>query len=61
MFVDVETFFFYALADTQAVRLLDAVEQDESAGGSPEVNDQNAEALSTEESPTMTVECTVRS
>ena len=61
MFVDVETFFFYALADTQAVCLLDAVEQGESAGGSPEVYDQYAEALSTEESPAVTVERTVRS
>ena len=59
MLIDVETFFLYAFAYTQAVRLLDAVEQGESAGSSPEVNDQNAEALSAEETPAVAVEGTV--
>ena len=56
MFVDIETFLFNALVDAQAVQLLDAVEQGESTGGSPEVDDQDAKALSTEESPAVTVE-----
>ena len=61
VFVDIEAFLFDALVDTQAVNLLDTVEQGKSAGSSPEVDDQDAEALSAEESPAVTVECTVRS
>ena len=61
MFVNVKTFFFDSLVHAQAVQLLDAIEQEETAGGSPKVDDQYAEALSTEESPAVTVERTVRS
>ena len=61
MLVDIQAFFFNTLVNTQAVSELDAVEEGESAGSSPEVNHQNAEALSTEESPAVTVEGAVRS
>ena len=61
MFVNIQTFLFYSCTDAQAMQTLDAIEQCESAGGSPEVDDQNAKALSTEESPAVTVEGTVRS
>ena len=50
MFVNIEAFFLNALADTQAVYLLDAIEQSESTGSSPKVNHQNAEQFSSEES-----------
>ena len=42
MFIDVEAFLFNALVDAQTVDLLDAIEQGESAGSSPEVDNQNA-------------------
>ena len=61
MFVNVEAFLFDTLVDAQAVQFLDAVEQGETTGGSPEVDDEDAEQLSTEESPAVTVESAVRS
>ena len=60
MFIDVETFFFDSLVYAQTVQLLDAVEQDETTGGSPKVDDQNSETLGTEKPPTMTIESTIR-
>ena len=60
MFIDVETFFFDSLVYAQTVQLLDAIEQDETTGGSPKVDDQNSETLGTEEPPTMTIESTIR-
>ena len=60
MLIDVKTLVLDALVDAQSVQLLDAVEQDDTTGSSPEVDDQDAEALSTEESPSVTVERTVR-
>ena len=59
MLVDVETFFLDARFYTQTVQFLDAVEEDESTCGCPEVDDEDTEALSTEETPTETVEGTV--
>ena len=61
MLINVEAFLFDALVDAQAVQFLDAVEQGEATGSSPEVDDQYAKALSTEESPAVTVESTIRS
>ena len=61
MFVNVETFLFNTLVNTQAMQLLDAVEQGETTSSSPKVNDENTEALCTEESPTVTVERTIGS
>ena len=60
MLIHVETFLFNALVDTQAVQLLDTKEQGDTTGCSPEVDDQNTESLSTEESPAASVESTVR-
>ena len=61
MLVDIKSFLLDATIHTQAVSILDSVEENESAGSSPEVDHQNAEALSTEESPAVAVEGTVRS
>ena len=61
MFINVEAFLFNALVDAQAMQFLDAIEQGEATGGSPEVDDQDSEQLSTEESPAMTIEGTIRS
>ena len=60
MFIDIKSFFLNTGSDTQAVQLLDAVEQDETAGGCPKVDAENAEALCAEESPAMTIESSVR-
>ena len=54
--VDVESFVLDALVDTQAVQALDAVEEDNAAQGYPEVDDQDAEQLGSEESPSVAVE-----
>ena len=56
MLIDVQTFFFYASVNAQAVYLLDAEEQDESAYSSPKVYHQHAESLCSEETPSATVE-----
>ena len=58
--VDVETFFLDAGIYTKAVQFLDAKEEDETASGCPEVDDEDAEALSAEETPAVTVEGTIR-
>ena len=60
MFVNVETFLLDALVDTQAMQLLDAVEQNESTDSSPKVDDQDAKALSAEKSPAASVESAIR-
>ena len=60
MFVDIETFFFDSLVYTEAMQFLDAIEQDETAGGSPKVDDQNTETLGAKESPAKTVERSIR-
>ena len=60
MLVDVETFFLDARFYTQTMQFLDAVEEDEAAYGCPEVDDEDAKAFSTEESPAVAVESTVR-
>ena len=60
MLVNVEPLLLDALVDAQAMQLLDAVEQGESTGASPEVDDQDAKALSTEESPAVTIESAIR-
>ena len=59
MFVDIQSFLLDTTIDAQSMQALDAVEQDEAAGSSPEVDDEDAETLSTEESPTMTIEGSV--
>ena len=59
MLIDIKSFLLNALVDTQTVDILDAIEQDKSASSSPEVDHEYTEALSTEESPTATVEGTV--
>ena len=59
MLVDIQALFLDTLANTQTVNLLNAVEQYYTTGSSPEVDNQNTEQLSTEETETVTVESTV--
>ena len=59
MLVDVQTFFFHTGRNAETVQLLDAIEEDDTTGSSPEVNHENAKALSTEEAPTVAIEGTV--
>ena len=59
MLIDVETFFLNTLAYTQTMQLLDAIEQGETTGSSPEVDHEDAKQLSTEESPSKAIESTV--
>ena len=60
MFVNIQSFVLNAAVDAETVKILDAIEQDKATGGSPEVDDQDAEALRPEESPTMTIEGPIR-
>ena len=60
MFVNIQSFVLNAAINAQTMQLLDAIEQDKATGGSPEVDDQDAEALRPEESPSMTIEGPVR-
>ena len=61
MFVDVEAFLFDAVVNAQTMQFLDTKEQGETTGSSPEVDDEDAEALSTEESLSSSIEGTIRS
>ena len=57
--IDIETFLLNTLVNAQAMNLLNTEEEDDTTGGSPEVYDENAETLSTKESPSVTIEGTV--
>ena len=59
MFINVQTFVLDASIHTQAVHTLDAIEKGKSAGGSPKVDNQDAEAFSAEETPSAAVQHTV--
>ena len=59
MLVDVETFLLYTLAYTQTMKLLDAIEQDEATGSSPEVDYEDTKHLCAKEAPTKAIEGTV--
>ena len=59
MLVDVQSFVFYSGWDTETMHFLDAIEEDETAGCCPKVDNENAEALCSEEVPAMTVESTI--
>ena len=60
MFVNIQSFVLNAAINAQTMQLLDAIEQDKAAGGSPEVDDRDAGARRPEESPAMTIEGPVR-
>ena len=60
MLVNVETFFLDTTVDTQTVQLLDTIEQNETTDSSPKVDDEDAKAFCTEESPAVAIESTVR-
>ena len=53
--VNIEAFLLNTLVDAQAVDILDSEEQDDTTGSSPEVDDQYAEYLSTEEAPAVSI------
>ena len=59
MFVDIETFLLNTLTNAQTVYLLDTIEEDETTGSSPEVDDEDTKQLSTKETPAEAVEGTV--
>ena len=58
MLVDIETFFLDSLVNTQTGNLLDAPEEDDTCYGCPKVDDDDTEALCTEESEAIAVEGT---
>ena len=58
MLVDIETFFLDSLVNTQTGNLLDAPEEDDTCYGCPNVDDDDTEALCTEESEAIAVEST---
>lgn len=60
MLVNIQSFILNTGINTQAMQFFDAEEQDETADGSPEVDDQYAEHLCSEESPAVSVEGTRR-
>ena len=59
MLVDVEPFFLYALAYTQAMELPNTIEQDEAAGSCPEVNHEDTKHLCAKEAPAKAIEGTI--
>ena len=59
VFVDIKSFFLYAFVNAQTMQFLDAIEQCESAGSSPEVDHEDTEAFCTEESLAETIERTI--
>ena len=59
MLIDVESFLFHTGTHTKSVQGLDAIEESESTGCSPKVDDEDTEALSSEEAPAVTVESSV--
>ena len=59
MFVNVQPFVLNTGRHPKTVKFLDAKEEKEAAGSSPEVDDKDAEAFSPKEAPAVTVESTV--
>ena len=56
MLVNVQAFILDAGRNTQAVKLLYAVEKGETTYGCPKVDDEDAEAFGSEEAPAIPVE-----
>ena len=56
--VDVKSFFFHTRFHTQPTRILETVEKDKTAAGSPKVDDEDTKQLCAEESPSATIEGT---
>ena len=59
MLVDIQTFILYAGGNTQAMNLLDSIEEDDTAGSCPEVDDKDTEQFGSEEAPSVTIQGTV--
>ena len=59
MFVNIQALVLDAGWHSEAVELLNAKEEKEAAGSCPEVDDEDAGALCSEETPAVTVESTV--
>ena len=58
--IDIQTFILDAGRNAEPVEFLDTIEEEDTAGSCPEVNNQDTEALSAKEAPAVTVERTVR-
>ena len=58
VFVDVKPFVLDTGINAQSVYLFNTIEQHDTTDGSPEVDNQNAKALRTEKSPSVTIEST---
>ena len=56
MLVNVQSFVLNTGRHPKAVKFLDAKEEKEAAGSSPEVDDKNAEAFSPKEAPAVAIE-----
>ena len=59
MLVNIQALVLDAGWHSETVKLLDAKEEKEATGGCPEVDDENAEALCSEETPAVAVESAV--
>ena len=59
MLVNIQTFVLDTGRNTEPVQFLDTIEENNTAGSSPKVDDEHTEALGTEEPPTMTIEGTI--
>jgi len=59
MLVNIQALVLDTGRNTQAVQFLDSVEEGEATGGSPKVDDEDAEGLSSEETPTVAIQCTI--
>ena len=58
MLINIQTFILDASGNTQTVQFLDTIEEEDTAGSSPKVDDEHTEAFGSEEPPTMTIEGT---
>ena len=59
MFIDVQPFVLNASRNTQAMDLLDGKEEYDTAGGCPQVDNQNPKQFGTEETPTVAIQSTI--
>lgn len=59
MLIDIQTFILDAGRNAEPVEFLNTIEEEDTAGSCPEVDDEDTEALSAEEAPAVAVESTV--
>ena len=56
MFVNIQTFVLDAGRNAKPMEFLDAIEEGDAAGCSPEVDDEDTKALGSEKAPAMSIE-----